>query len=190
MEEEKEIERELSESIRVKESLTTLIPDIKKVAEAISECYMNGKKVILFGNGGSAADAQHIACELVGKFKRERRALEAIALTTNTSILTAIANDYDFSRIFERQIEALAQKGDVVIGISTSGKSENVIRGVEKAREIGAKTIGLTGKDGGKLKDVAELSIRVPSDNTPRIQEAHITIGHIICYLVEKNVQA
>ncbi len=139
------------------------------------------------GNGGSAADCQHIAAELVGRFKSEREGLPAIALTTDTSILTAIGNDYSFNEIFARQIEALANKGDLVIGISTSGNSENVIRGILKAKKIGCYTVGLLGKDGGKLKNLVDLAIIIPSNNTPRIQECHILIGHIACEIVDKE---
>jgi D-sedoheptulose 7-phosphate isomerase len=145
------------------------------------------KKVVLFGNGGSAADAQHIAAELVGRFKKERVALPAIALTTDTSALTAIANDYDYSEVFTRQVEALVQPGDVVIGISTSGNSKNVLRGLEEAKRKGAKLIGLLGKDGGKIKDVCDCSIVVGVEDTARIQEMHILIGHIICSLVDES---
>lgn len=141
---------------------------------------------MLFGNGGSAADAQHIACEFVGKFNKERRGLPAISLTTNTSCLTAIANDYSYDLAFSRQIEAFVNRGDIVIGISTSSMSKSVVNGVIRARELGAITVGLTGKDGGELAKHVDVCIRVPSSDTPRIQEAHITIGHIISQLVEE----
>ena len=144
--------------------------------------------MILFGNGGSAADAQHVAGELVNKFQLEREALAAIALTTDSSVLTSIANDYDYSRVFARQVEAWTKEGDVVIGISTSGNSANVIEAVKVAREKGAKTIGFTGRGGGKLAKLVDLVVSVPSDETPRIQESHITIFHIICYLVERGL--
>ena len=159
-----------------------------KIAGSIIECYKNNKKVVLFGNGGSAADAQHIAAELVGRYTLERKSLPAIALTTNTSVLTAIANDYNFDRIFERQVEGLVNPGDVIIGISTSGNSENVIRGILKAKEKEALTIAFTGREGGKLKNIVHISFNAPSDKTPRIQEVHITIGHIICELVERTL--
>jgi D-sedoheptulose 7-phosphate isomerase len=154
----------------------------------IARALKNGKKVVLFGNGGSAADAQHIACELAGRFKLERRGLPAIALTTNTSTITAIANDYGYDKVFSRQVEAIVDKGDIVIGISTSGKSPNVIEGVKAAKEHGAITVGLTGAEGGRLEKVVDICIKVPSDDTPRIQETHITIGHIICQLVEESL--
>ena len=140
------------------------------------------------GNGGSAADAQHIAAELVGRFKKERKAIPALALTVDTSSLTALGNDYGFDTIFERQVEALANKHDAVIGISTSGNSENIIRAVNKANSIGAFTIGLLGNDGGKLKDAVNLPIIIPSNDTARIQEVHITIGHIICEIIEEDL--
>ena len=143
---------------------------------------------MLMGNGGSAADAQHIAAELVGRFKKERKAMPALALTVDTSSLTALGNDYGFDTIFERQVEALANKNDTVIGISTSGNSENIIRAVNKANSIGAFTIGLLGNDGGKLKDAVNLPIIIPSNDTARIQEVHITIGHIICEIIEEDL--
>jgi len=181
----------LGESIKVKTEILndlSLVNRIKKISLMIIEAYKNKKKLVLFGNGGSAGDAQHIAGELVNKFKLERGALPAIAFTTDTSILTSIANDYDYQKVFARQVEALVNEGDVVIGISTSGASLNVIKGVEVAKERGAKTIGFTGKDGGKLAKIVDLALKVPSDDTPRIQEAHITILHIICYLIEKEL--
>jgi D-sedoheptulose 7-phosphate isomerase len=161
---------------------------INEIARLIINCYKNGGKVILFGNGGSAADAQHIAAELVGQYQLQRKGLPAIALTTNTSILTSIGNDYGFDKIFERQIESLVTNEDIVIGISTSGNSENVLKGILKAKEKGAQTIAFTGKNGGKLKDKVNILLNIPSNNTPRIQEAHITIGHIICGIVENEI--
>jgi D-sedoheptulose 7-phosphate isomerase len=164
-----------------------MIANIKKAVDMIVECYQQyyTGKVVLFGNGGSAADAQHIAAEMVGRFKVERGALPAIALTTDTSIITAVGNDYGFDCIFERQVEAFVDPGNVVIGISTSGNSANVIKGIEKAAYIGAHTIGLTGGDGGALAEIVDVALIVPSHDTPIIQEAHIIIGHIICDLVE-----
>ena len=161
---------------------------IIKIAEIIIEAYRNGKKVILFGNGGSAADAQHITAELVGKYYLDRDPLPAVALTTNTSSLTAIGNDYSFDIVFARQLKALGQKDDVVIGISTSGNSENVIQAFKVAREMGLITVGFTGKSGGKLRSVADHCLCIPSDDIPRIQEGHITIGHIICEIVEREL--
>jgi len=156
------------------------------VFREIAERVKKGNKILLCGNGGSAADCQHIAAELVGRFGMERRALPAIALTTDTSILTAVANDYSFDRIFERQVEALGQEGDVLIGISTSGNSENVVRAVEKAKEMRILTVGFLGRDGGKLAELVDHSLIVKSFSTPRIQEVHITLGHVLCDFIEK----
>ena len=185
------IKQILSESIKVKNKILddpSLLDQIEKISSIIIEAYKRKKKVILFGNGGSAADAQHVAGELVNKLQLEREALAAIALTTDSSVLTSIANDYDYSRVFARQVEAWAKEGDVVIGISTSGNSANVMEAVKVAKEKGAKTVGLTGRSGGKLAKLVDLAVRVPSDETPRIQESHITILHIICYLVERGL--
>jgi len=173
-----------------KELLNTRVEVIAQIAEEIVEAYRRGNKVLWFGNGGSAADAQHLACELVSKFYLERKALASIALTTNTSALTAIANDYDFEQVFARQVEALANAGDIVIGISTSGNSPSVIEGIEEAKRRGAITIAFTGASGGKLKGNGNVDylLTVPSEDTPQIQESHIMIGHVICYLVEKEL--
>ena len=181
----------LKESVRVKEELIEMGPELRKIEQvsgAIVRALKRGRKVILFGNGGSAADAQHIACELAGKFRLERKGLPAIALTTNTSSLTAIANDFGYEMVFARQVEGMVERGDVVVGISTSGRSPNVIRGLEAAKREGAMTVGLTGAKGGKLKELVDICIHVPSEDTARIQEAHITIGHIICQLVEEGL--
>jgi len=181
----------LKESVRVKEELrrkTSELEKIEKVSKLIVDALKNGKKVILFGNGGSAADAQHIACELAGRFKLERRALPAIALTTNTSVLTAIANDYGYDQVFSRQVAGIVVRGDIVIGISTSGKSSNVIEGIKAAKERMAFTVGFTGREGGRLEEAVDICIKVPSNDTPRIQESHIMIGHIICQLVEESL--
>jgi D-sedoheptulose 7-phosphate isomerase len=166
----------------------TLSGDILEAANRIKSRLKKGGKLILMGNGGSAADSQHIAAELVGRFKKERRAIPAIALTVDTSSLTALGNDYGFDTIFERQVEAHARENDAVVGISTSGNSENVVRALKKANALGAVTIGLVGNNGGKIKEVANLSIIVPSNDTARIQEVHITIGHIICELIEEDL--
>ena len=183
------IKNEIKEHIEViNETLSKQEKKIKEIIQLILDCYKNKGKVVLFGNGGSAADAQHIAAELVGKYKLERKSLPALALTTNTSIISAIGNDYGFDVIFEKQIEGLVKKEDVVIGISTSGNSENILKGVLKAKKLGAKTIAFTGKSGGKLKDKVDILLNIPSDNTPRIQEAHITVGHIICGIVESEI--
>jgi len=183
------IKQQLKESIKVKEEISkSLVDSIEKISEIIIECCKNKNKIVLFGNGGSAADAQHIAAELIGKFKIDRDPIAAIALNTNISTITAISNDYSFEKIFERQVEAIVNKDDVVIGITTSGNSINVIRGIKKAKEIGAKTIVFTGMTGGKIDGIADITLKVPSSDTARVQEAHITIGHIICYLVEKEL--
>jgi D-sedoheptulose 7-phosphate isomerase len=162
--------------------------DLKKCIEIIKNALKNGNKILICGNGGSAADAQHFAAEIVGRFKLERRGFPAIALTTDTSILTAIGNDYGFDKIFERQVEALGEEGDVLVGISTSGNSKNVINAVNKAKEMGIYTVGLLGKTGGSLKDIVDLALTVDSNNTARIQECHLTIYHIICEEVEKEL--
>lgn len=171
-----------------KELQKTRVEVIAQVAGVIVDAYRQGKKVVWFGNGGSAADASHLACELVSRFYLERKALASIALTTNTSELTAIANDFDFDRIFARQVEALVNPGDVVIGISTSGNSPNVIEGINEAKRLGAITIAFTGATGGNLKRNVDFLLNVPSEITPHIQESHIMIGHIICYLVEMEL--
>ncbi len=181
------VKERLKESAALKEKMLKEVDSITRAADTISDALRAGHRVFLFGNGGSAADAQHIAAELEGRFKKDRRPLPAIALTTNSSSLTAIANDYDFSDVFARLVRAHAREGDVVIGISTSGTSENVIRGIKAANSLNAFSIALCG-EGGKLKDLADLTISVPSRNTPRVQEAHITVGHIICELVEANL--
>ena len=185
------IVKRLKESVDVKNQIAEdpeLLGVITKIAKLIIEAYRNGKKVILFGNGGSATDAQHITAELVGKYYVDRDPLPAVALTTNTSSLTAIGNGYSLDIVFTRQLKALGQKGDVVIGISTSGNSENVIQAFKVAREMGLITVGFTGKSGGKLRSVADHCLCIPSDDTPRIQEGHITIGHIICEIVEREL--
>ena len=181
--------RELEESANVKKLAAQSLPDIiVDAAQLILNVYKSGGKVFLIGNGGSAADAQHIAAEFIGRFKLERMGLPAIALTTNTSTLTALANDYGYDRVFSRQLEALANNKDVLIAITTGGTSPNILKAAEMAHSKGVTVIGLTGATGGKLKDMADLTIMVPSDNTARIQEAHITIGHIICHLVEEEL--
>jgi D-sedoheptulose 7-phosphate isomerase len=179
----------IRDSISVKQGvLQTMIPSLIQAAEWVSDSIQSGGKFILFGNGGSAGDAQHIAAELVGRFELERRPFPAIALTTNTSTLTAIANDYDYNEIFSRQVRAWAGPSDIVLGISTSGNSPNVVKGLESAKDQGARTIGLTGEKGGRLDSIADLCLKVPSSNTARIQESHILIGHILCLLIEKSL--
>ena len=181
--------RELEESASIKRILAENLPDvIANAAKIVLNVYKAGGKVFLIGNGGSAADAQHIAAEFIGRFKLERMGLPAIALTTNTSTLTALANDYGYDRVFSRQLEALANDKDVLIAITTGGTSPNILKAAEMAHSKGVTVIGLTGATGGKLKDMADLTIMVPSDDTARIQEAHITIGHIICHLVEEGL--
>jgi D-sedoheptulose 7-phosphate isomerase len=165
-----------------------ILQNVEKAIHNIVNCFRNGKKVLICGNGGSAADAQHIAAELTGRFKLDRKALPAIALTTDTSALTSISNDYGFDDVFRRQVEGLADEGDVVIGISTSGKSVNILKAFDEAHAKGAITVSLLGKGGGECSKTADISIIVPSNDTPRIQETHILIGHIICDLVEKEL--
>ena len=185
----REITKRLEESAQIKKVIAkSKIDEIESMVKFIIMAYKTGGKVVLFGNGGSAADAQHIAGELVGRFMLKRQAFPAIALTTNTSTLTAVANDYGYDAVFSRQVEALVNEKDVVIGISTSGNSPNVIEAIKLAKTKGAKTIGLTGGNGGRLAEVADLVLIMPSDITPRIQEAHITIGHIVCELVEREL--
>ena len=161
---------------------------IEQFALTVAATLRHGGKLLVMGNGGSAADAQHLAAELVGRFLLERRALPAIALTTDTSILTAVGNDYGFDEVFARQVEAFAAAGDLVLGISTSGHSANVIKALAAAREKGCQTIGLLGRDGGRIAGMVDLALTVPSQETPRIQEAHQLIIHIICDLVEKEL--
>ena len=180
------IEEELAESCRVKQ---TFSPELKKqiiqLAERMATTLASGGTIYWMGNGGNAADAQHLAAELVGKLQRTRKALAAISLTTNTSILTAIANDFSYEEVFARQVEAFVHPGDVLIGLSTSGNSANVIRALQVGREKKALTVGWTGESGSRVAEVAELCLRVPSEDTQRIQEAHVMIGHILCGIVE-----
>ena len=164
------------------------LEDLVSVKKILIETHKNGKKTMIFGNGGSAADSQHLATELTSRFLLERDAIAAIALTTDTSALTAIANDYSFDRVFVRQIEALASPNDVVIGISTSGNSENILAGVKAASAIGCHTVAFTGASGGKLAPLVDTAMQVHSDVTPIIQQAHITIGQILCELIEKAI--
>lgn len=181
------IKSQIEASIRLKKYLATKVEILTSIADELVRTFRTGNKVLLFGNGGSAADAQHIASELAGRFYRDREPLPAIALTTNTSSLTAIANDYGYETVFVRQLQGLVKKGDVVIGISTSGSSPNVLLAIEEAKRRGAVTIAFTGKR-GRLKELVHYVLSIPSEDTPRIQEAHITAGHIICYLVEETL--
>jgi D-sedoheptulose 7-phosphate isomerase len=156
-------------------------------AQALAEALQAGGKVLVFGNGGSAGDAQHLACELVGRFVKERSALPAIALTVDTSILTAVANDYSFKQVFARQIEALGRPGDVALGISTSGESPNVLTALQVAKARGLKTVALTGRDGGSVGRAADIHVNVPDHNTQRVQEVHQTLIHVMCEVIEAN---
>lgn len=183
------ITKYIDASIKTKEKLKGQIPSIQKVVDIIANSLGSGGKLILFGNGGSAADAQHIAAEFVGKFNLKRKGLPAIALTTNTSSLTAIGNDFGYEKVFSRQVETFGSKNDVVIAISTSGNSNNVIEGIKSAKKNKIIVIGLTGKDGGKMSSAVDLIIKVPSSNTQNIQESHIMIGHIIVDLVESKLR-
>jgi D-sedoheptulose 7-phosphate isomerase len=158
---------------------------VAAAAQVLADTLKRGGKILLFGNGGSAADAQHLAAEFVNRFQIERPPLAALALTTDTSILTSIANDYDFLEVFAKQVRALGLPGDAALGFSTSGNSGNVVRALEVAREMGLKTLALSGRDGGPVAAAAELAIVVPSWSTPRVQEVHITIGHVLCDLVD-----
>jgi len=178
----------IAEHIRVVQAIHDDHSLLERIASKISAAMLNGKKILWCGNGGSAADSQHMAAELVGRFLRERRGLPSIALTTNTSILTAIGNDYGYELVFRRQVEALCVPGDVVVGISTSGNSKNVCLALEKAREIGAYTVAFTGKNGGGLARVADETLQIPSTETPRIQEGHILCGHMLCDYIEQSL--
>lgn len=183
------IEASIKDSIQVKESLLSgQVENIEKAARAMIKSLRLGGKILIFGNGGSAADSQHMAAELVGRFKKERRPLAAIALTVNTSIITAIGNDYGYDATFARQIKALGRKGDVALGISTSGNSQNVLEAVREATSLDICTIGLTGCDGGKIGKACDVAINISTKDTPRVQESHITIIHIICDLIEKEL--
>jgi D-sedoheptulose 7-phosphate isomerase len=188
---EKFARRRAEESVAVARAMLddrTFLAAVESVAQEMSRALGSGGKLLLFGNGGSAADAQHIAAELVGRFKRERKGLPAIALTVNTSSMTAIANDYGFERVFARQVEALGRPGDLAIGISTSGNSPSVLHALDAAKSGGLITTGLTGRMGGELKSRVDYCLQVPSDNTPRIQEAHILLAHILCEYVEESL--
>ena len=166
----------------------TMEVDLEKASALAVEVLKRGNKVLLCGNGGSAADAQHIAAELTGRYKIERRGFPGIALTTDTSALTAIANDYGYDRVFDRQVEALANEGDLLIGISTSGNSANIISALTLAKELGCITIGFSGRNGGKMNEVCDVNLVVPSDDTPRIQEMHILFGHTICQIIDDEL--
>jgi D-sedoheptulose 7-phosphate isomerase len=176
-------------SIETKRAFLEMYKDsIVEVGLIMAQALLDGNKILFFGNGGSAADSQHLAAEIVGRYKKERKGLPSIALTTDTSILTAVGNDYGFDVIFERQIEALCMPGDVAVGISTSGNSPNVIKGLMKAQDLGATTIAFSGKQGGKVVDIAHYSFVVPSYDTARIQECHITLGHTLCEIIDERL--
>jgi len=181
------IKYEFNEHLKTsKKTMESISESIENAAVLCIDTLKNGNKILLFGNGGSAADAQHIAAEIVGRYKTERKGLSAIALTTDTSAITAISNDYGYLHIFDRQVEALANKGDVLIGISTGGSSENVVNALKISKILGCKAIGLSGKDGGKFNNLCDVNIVVPVEDTPRIQEMHIFIGHTICHLIDQ----
>lgn len=184
----KTIENSIHESSRIILDSLSLIPEIIQVISLITKCIKSGNKVIIFGNGGSAADAQHVAAEFIGRFRMDRKSHAALALTTDSSIITSIANDYSYDMVFSRQCDGLVCKGDVVIGISTSGNSKNVENGLIVAKKKNAMTIGILGNKGGKIKNITDVAIIVNSSDTARIQEAHRTIFHIICEVVEKNL--
>lgn len=180
------IETMMSDHITTAQRVMGMANTIEKAGDWVVSTLKNGKKILIFGNGGSAGDAQHIAAELTGRFKKERRGLPAIALTTDTSALTAIGNDYGYDRVFSRQVEALAQEGDLVWGISTSGNSANVTQALELAKQMGCATLGLSGRNGGAMNGCCDINLVVPSDVTAHIQEMHIMIGHILCHLVDE----
>lgn len=168
--------------------LQALAPQIEQVSKLCVDALKKGHKIMFCGNGGSAADSQHLAAELVGRYKMNRPAMNAIALTVDTSILTAVGNDYGYDTIFERQIEGIGKKGDVLVGLSTSGNSKNVVLAFELAQKIGISTVAMTGKSGGKMKEIADITINVPSDTTNNIQEMHIAVGHLLCGVIEKEI--
>ena len=181
------IKNEFNEHIKASQkTMDDLINDIEKAANICIDCLKKGNKILIFGNGGSAADAQHIAAEIIGRYKTERKGLPAIALTTDSSVLTAISNDFGYSSIFKRQVEALANPGDILFGISTGGSSINVINALKLAKNIQCKTIGLSGKDGGDFNALCDVNLIAIAEDTPRIQEMHILIGHIICHLIDE----
>ena len=182
------IEKTLEQSTKIIADLHDLSNEINKTANLIITAINKNKKIIIIGNGGSAADAQHIAAEFLGRYKLKRKSIPAIALTANSSTTTAIANDYDFSDVFSRQCESLVSKGDIVIGISTSGNSENIVKGLRTSRKNGGLTIGLLGNKGGKIKNIVDISLIVKDSSIPRIQEAHRVIYHIICEIVEEEL--
>ena len=179
------IEKEIAEHLKVAETMLSLTNKVEIAAQLCIDTLQEGGKLLIFGNGGSAADAQHIAAELVGRYKVNRKGLSALALTTDSSALTAIGNDFGYKSLFVRQVEALANKGDVLIGISTSGKSINVINALKLGSQLQCKTIGFSGNDGGQMNKICDVNLVIPSKDTPRIQEMHIVLGHTICHLID-----
>ena len=179
--------KNIEENIATIKAIASMEPIVNKVSTLIIEALTNDKKLLIMGNGGSAADSQHFAAEFTGRYKKERKGLSAIALSTDTSALTAIGNDYGYDFVFSRQVEALAKEGDIVFGISTSGNSKNIIKAFSAAKEIGCTTIGLTGCDGGNIKTCCDINLNIDSTNTPRVQECHILIIHTLCELVENH---
>lgn len=184
----REIEARIEESIRVKNSLLAHAGAMGRIAQSWIDAIRAGNQVIFFGNGGSAADAQHMVCELAGRFYLERKPVAAVSLTVNTSSLTAIGNDYSFDVVFSRQLEGAARPGDVAVGLSTSGNSKNVVLALETARQLGLVTVGFTGRGGGRVRELVDHWLPIDSDETPRIQEGHILAGHIICELTEREL--
>src|ERR1700722_19667530 len=178
----------MEEHVRVIQSMASQRHALERIAAEMTRALLDGKKLLWCGNGGSAADSQHLAAELMGRFRRERFAFPSIALTTDTSILTAIGNDYGYERVFQRQVEALCAKGDLLVGISTSCSSKNVCAALQTARQIGAFTVAFTGQDGGEIAAIADIALRIPSKDTARIQEGHILCGHMLCDWVERSV--
>jgi D-sedoheptulose 7-phosphate isomerase len=183
-----EIRVRIEESIRVKTSLLKQAETLGKIAQSWIDAIRGGNQVIFFGNGGSAADAQHMVCELAGRFYLERKPVAAVSLTVNTSSLTAIGNDYSFDVVFSRQLEGAARAGDVAVGLSTSGTSKNVVLALEAAKRLGLVTVGFTGRGGGRVREMVDHWLPIDSDETPRIQEGHILAGHIICELTEREL--
>lgn len=185
------IKKEIKDSYETKKRIyenSEMIQSIIEISELILSAYKNNKKILIAGNGGSAADAQHIACEFVGKFHFDRPSLPCIALTTNTSVLTAVGNDHGFEKVFARQIQGSGEKGDVFIAISTSGNSQNILEAISECKKRDITVVGLTGESGGNMKDMCDYCIQVPSNITPRIQESHVLIGHLICSIVEEQM--
>lgn len=182
------VEAALDEHDLMSAGVRAMVPDIERAAEIVAECFASGGQLLLCGNGGSAADAQHIAAEFLGRFLRERRPLPAIALHTNTSAVTAIGNDYGFDEVFARQVLAYGNPGDVLLAISTSAESPNVLRAAQVAREAGVRVIGMTGPEGGSLGAMCDVCLAVPASGTPRVQEGHILVGHLLCEIVEDAV--